>query len=325
MNLKICGNMEKSSVDAAVNAGATHVGFIMSAGFRRSVSADSVAKMTADVPKTVKKVGVFVNEPIDFVKNTVKSAGLDVVQLHGAEDMDYIRALGDISVIKALSDFSKIPEYDTVTLLLDAPSGGSGKLADFSAVKFDDISLPYFIAGGLTPDNIAEVVKKYPNAYGFDVSSGVETDGKKDGEKIKTFIWNATLSQPEDADFSAGLSEKFDDFDADLGLKIPIQTIQFKIENNGIFQAGLVARQMGTSIDIQQLFVAEPFRKAGLGHFLLKKIETYAKTNDIHYLTLNTLSIYAPNYYQRYGFHVYHTLHDCPLKGIDLLRLQKEI
>ncbi len=189
--------MEKASVDAAVKAGATHVGFIMSASFRRSVSFDEVVKMTADVPKAVKKVGVFVNAPIDFVKHAVSVAGLDMVQLHGDEDMDYIHQLGNIPVIKALSDFSKISDFENVSLLLDAPVGGSGKLADFSSVKFGEINLPYFIAGGLTPDNIAEAVKKYPNAYGFDVSSGVETDGKKDVVKIRDFIKNAHEAKNE--------------------------------------------------------------------------------------------------------------------------------
>ncbi|GBG97563.1 phosphoribosylanthranilate isomerase [Lactococcus termiticola] len=196
MKLKICGNMEKKSVDAAVVDGADFVGVIMSRS-RRQITPEKAREILRDVPASVKKVGVFVNEPIDFVRHAIEVAKLDFAQLHGNESMDFVRELqkADISVIKAMSDFTKIANFKNVILLLDTPGGGSGKLADFSSVKFDAIKLPYFIAGGLTPDNIAEAVRKYPNAYGFDVSSGVEIGGMKDTKKICEFINRARTAK----------------------------------------------------------------------------------------------------------------------------------
>lgn len=190
MNIKICGNMTKESVDAAVKYGATHVGFIMSPGFRRSVTSKQVRAMTVDVPVSVKKVGVFVNESIDFVRETAAAAGLDIVQLHGKEDSAYIRELG-LSVIKAVSADSDFSQFDGVPLLLDGPKGGSGKPFDRTVVDLSSVTHPFFIAGGLTPDNVSDAIQQF-QPDGVDVSSGVETDGQKDLEKIRKFILSAS-------------------------------------------------------------------------------------------------------------------------------------
>lgn len=190
MKIKICGNMTKSSVDAAARYGADYVGFIMSKS-RRQVSPEAVAAMTKDLPEQVKKVGVYVNESLDFVRETAKIAGLDIIQLHGDEDMDYIAKLSDFEIFKAVKADDDFDKFPGLTLLIDSPGGGTGKAFDWSSLDTKKIKNPYFIAGGLTPDNIAEAVKNFPDAYGFDVSSGVETGGQKDDEKIRTFIEGA--------------------------------------------------------------------------------------------------------------------------------------
>ncbi|AYG00077.1 N-(5'-phosphoribosyl)anthranilate isomerase [Lactococcus allomyrinae] len=199
MNIKICGLRTKSAVDEAVKNGATHLGFILSKSHRQ-VTPEAVSTLTENLPKSVKKVGVFVNESIEFVKNAVAIAGLDLVQLHGDEDMDYIRQMS-VPVIKAVSDFAKIAQYENIMLLLDSPKGGSGQTFDWTSVRADSLSLPFFVAGGLTPDNVAAAVQHFqdfPHFYGVDVSSGVETDGVKDLTKICTFIQNASLAHYDD-------------------------------------------------------------------------------------------------------------------------------
>lgn len=196
MNIKICGLRTKSAVDEAVKNGATHLGFILSKS-RRQITPEELSVLTENVPKSVKKVGVFVNESIEFVKNAVAIAGLDLVQLHGDEDMDYIRQLS-VPVIKAVSDFAKTIQYENVILLLDSAKGGSGQAFDWKSVSSDDFKLPFFVAGGLNPDNVANAVQyfqDFPNFCGVDVSSGVETDGIKDLTKIRTFIKSASLAR----------------------------------------------------------------------------------------------------------------------------------
>lgn len=189
MNIKICGNTSQAGVDAAVRYGATHLGFIMSKS-RRQVAPEFVRQLTKNVPASVKKVGVFVNEPIDFVKKAASTAGLDMVQLHGDEDMDYIRQI-DLPIIKAVSTLKQAVSYENVILLFDSPKGGSGETFDWESLELSALTSPYFIAGGLNPDNVADAIDHFPAAYGVDVSSGVETDGQKDPEKIRQFIENA--------------------------------------------------------------------------------------------------------------------------------------
>lgn len=187
MHVKICGLKTKEAVDTAVKFGATHLGFILSAS-KRQISPEMIRQITRDVPSNVKKVGVFVNENLDFVKNAVQIAQLDIVQLHGNENQAYIEAL-DFPVIKAISDIEQAKNYRNVILLFDSPTGGSGQKFDWKT-DLSNLTAPYFIAGGLNPENISEAVKTFPSAYGFDVSSGVETNGVKDLKKIKEFIKN---------------------------------------------------------------------------------------------------------------------------------------
>ncbi|RZI49850.1 phosphoribosylanthranilate isomerase [Lactococcus kimchii] len=190
MKIKICGLSTKAAVDTACQAGATHLGFILSKS-RRQISPEKIAEITCDVPQNIQKVGVFVNEPLVFVKNAVKLGKLDIVQLHGSEDMTYISAL-DLPVIKAISSLQQSKKYEGVTLLFDSPKGGSGETFDWKT-DLSAVETPYFIAGGLTPENVATALHHYPNAYGVDVSSGVETKGVKDLSKIEAFIKNANF------------------------------------------------------------------------------------------------------------------------------------
>lgn len=192
MKIKICGLSTQAAVERAVESGSTHLGFILSKS-RRQVSPEKIAQITQNTPQHVQKVGVFVNEPIEFVEKAVEIAGLDIIQLHGQEDMNYINQLSK-PVFKAISDFAKAEEYSDATLLLDAAGGGTGTQFDWQSKSIENIKLPFLVAGGLDPENIQSAVahfKAHPKFIGVDVSSGVETDGVKDLEKIKAFVENA--------------------------------------------------------------------------------------------------------------------------------------
>ncbi len=139
---------------------------------------------------------MFVNEPVEKVKEIYEISGIDIVQLHGDEGPDYISAL-ECDVIKALrisgpEDIEGLDKYNTYALLVDSRTkeyGGSGKKADWDlAKKVGEHTDRLVLAGGIVPDNVAEAIKKV-RPWAVDTASGVELGpGKKDPEKIKRFI-----------------------------------------------------------------------------------------------------------------------------------------
>jgi phosphoribosylanthranilate isomerase len=168
--IKICGLMDKHTVDEVCRLGADYLGFVF-AKSKREVISNQVRLMTTDVPLTIQKVGVFVSPTIEQLQRTVQEAGLDLVQIHGNE-----------KEFKTTADF----------LLLDAPPkefyGGNGEPFSWEAVQLN--LLPQeklFIAGGLTAENVQQAIT-YFQPFGVDVSSGVETNGVKDLAKIQAFI-----------------------------------------------------------------------------------------------------------------------------------------
>lgn len=147
-------------------------------------------EVTKDVPSNVKKVGVFVNEDIDFVNAIASKASLDIVQLHGQEDMNYIREINK-RVIKSFDDYKKIYYYDLkdMTILLDSSVGGSGQKFDWNSLPPEQIEAKFILAGGLNTENVVQAMEFFGDKIlGVDVSSGIETDGVKDLVKIKSFI-----------------------------------------------------------------------------------------------------------------------------------------
>ncbi|MBR5723631.1 MAG: phosphoribosylanthranilate isomerase, partial [Oscillospiraceae bacterium] len=136
-----------------------------------------------------KKVGVFVSEPIENILRYAEM--LDVIQLHGNEDDAYITQLKERTgkpVIKAFKvtcaeDVQRAQQSKADCVLLDSGTG-TGKMFDHTLIR--DIGRPYFLAGGLNPDNVAEAVSAL-HPYAVDVSSGVETDGRKDPQKMHAF------------------------------------------------------------------------------------------------------------------------------------------
>ncbi|MDR1606042.1 MAG: phosphoribosylanthranilate isomerase [Streptococcaceae bacterium] len=195
MWIKICGLATQPAVEAAVKHGATHIGFVF-APSQRQITPEAAKYLASFVPESVQKVGLFVNADLLTIEQTIATVGLDMVQLHGQETAAFADQIS-VPVMKAfgIKDGQLPPElaaFKQHMILLDAPptefAGGSGKIFDWGKVDLTALAdYDFFIAGGLTPDNVAEAITIF-QPTGVDVSSGVETDGVKDLEKIKLFI-----------------------------------------------------------------------------------------------------------------------------------------
>ncbi|VVM33185.1 phosphoribosylanthranilate isomerase [Terribacillus sp. AE2B 122] len=202
MIVKICGIQSVEAGQIAVDAGADMIGFVF-ADSRRKVSPEQAAGIGKELPSQVKKVGVFVNEPIESLLNIAETAGLDYIQLHGDETTDYIKAIGK-PVIKAFSvasedDLKQLSDYTCEYYLLDSPAeayrGGNGTAFDWSLANSETIPREkLFLAGGLHSGNVQQAIGEV-SPVGVDVSSGVETEGQKDPIKIKQFITAAKRGQ----------------------------------------------------------------------------------------------------------------------------------
>ncbi len=173
-------------------------GFILAPGFWRRPAPGCVGELTAHLDARIGRVGVFVNQPEKEVAEWFNKGIIDYVQLHGDEDNAYIRRLKGMAkgcpVIKAVrikssGDIKKAAGYECEFLLLDAYSpdsvGGSGETFDWTLIK--DIDRPFFLAGGISPKNVAHAIKSV-NPYAIDASSSLETDRCKDFEKMKALV-----------------------------------------------------------------------------------------------------------------------------------------
>ena len=205
--IKCCGLRSEADVAAVSSAGADFAGFIMTERFWRYVSPGRVAVLHSRLDPRITAVGVFVNEPVGYVAAQLNSGTIDMAQLHGSEDDEYISALrglintsdnvrmGNIvrgRIIKAFKvtsgeDIRRACASAADYILLDSGTG-TGRTFDWSLMS--DIGRPYFFAGGLDPDNVADVVTRF-RPFAVDVSSGIETDRHKDADKIQAFVSGA--------------------------------------------------------------------------------------------------------------------------------------
>ncbi|SEI65380.1 phosphoribosylanthranilate isomerase [Streptococcus equinus] len=185
--VKICGLSTKEAVEVAVNSGADYIGFVF-AKSKRQVGIKQASHLAQFIPKTVQKVGVFVSPTLMELQEAIVKVPLDLVQIHGEfSDEDFEKL--DVPSIRAIPVEKTLEEIETKAdfLLFDAPLAGSGKTFDWELLKDENIEKPYFLAGGLTVDNVKQAITFF-RPYAVDVSSGVETDGKKDLLKIMRFI-----------------------------------------------------------------------------------------------------------------------------------------
>ena len=186
--VKICGLQTPEAVHTAVEAGADYLGFVF-APSRRQISLTKAQELVKNLPRSVQTVGVFVSPSLDRLTEYVKAVPLDMVQIHGDWDSSQTLEVG-VPVIRAIQVTGKetaTPSNEFPFVLFDAPQAGSGQTFDWQAVDLSGISQPFFIAGGLTADNVQEAISTF-SPYAVDVSSGVETAGEKDLNKIKAFI-----------------------------------------------------------------------------------------------------------------------------------------
>lgn len=190
MKIKICGLKRNEDIEYVNEALPDYIGFVFSKS-RRQVTLQQTYDLKRDLNSRIKSVGVFVNEPQDMIAELAKNGIIDLAQLHGNEDNVYISKLrektdGKVKIIKAISisnEFSidQINEIDADFFLLDNGSGGTGKAFDYSLIK-NKVNDRIFLAGGINAGNIKNAVSLNP--YCIDVSSGAESDGIKDREKI---------------------------------------------------------------------------------------------------------------------------------------------
>ena len=185
--VKICGLSTKEAVGTAVSAGADYIGFVF-APSKRQVTLEQAAEMAKLIPANVKKVGVFVSPNRTELLEAIEKVGLDFVQVHGqvADDLFENLSCASIQAVQVDGD-GHVPNSQADYLLFDAPVAGSGQTFDWGQLDTAELSQPFFIAGGLNEDNVARAIQHF-SPFAVDVSSGVETDGQKDHEKIRRFI-----------------------------------------------------------------------------------------------------------------------------------------
>lgn len=193
--VKICGITTVEDALAACKAGAHAIGFVF-AESPRQITRDAAAEIIRELPPFVTTVGVFVDETIDNVRETVRYCGLGLAQLHGHEDARYYEALG-LPFIKAFSlqseaDLRIIEIVPCKDFLVDSHAiggaGGTGRACDWTLAARVSRLGRMVLAGGLTPENVRTALERV-HPYGVDVSSGVElSPGKKDISKIQQFI-----------------------------------------------------------------------------------------------------------------------------------------
>jgi phosphoribosylanthranilate isomerase len=207
IRVKICGLSETEHVTAAVEAGADFIGFVFAESRRRVIpeKVRTLIRKIADRRIRPETVGVFVNSPAGDVNEIAEFCHLDRVQLSGDETWQYCGQINrpiikvmhitpDTStgrILAAIKDGNRILKHRIPVYLLDSQLGnqygGTGLTFDWRVAKEIVSQFPVIMAGGLTPDNVAEAIRE-TRPWGVDVSSGVETEGKKDPAKIKSFI-----------------------------------------------------------------------------------------------------------------------------------------
>lgn len=201
--IKICGIMDKQELDYALSAGADAVGFIVEIeGSCHSISAQVARNLIRCVPIFVKSVAVIAPENVSEAESLARKTAAEVLQIHGLtspEDIVALRSRVHQRLIAASSpeiqdvfDLDGIADAILLDTLKDGKLGGTGKTHDWnaSARLAEKLNVPIILAGGLNPENVSEAIHSV-KPYAVDVSSGVETNGKKDLYKIKSFIKEA--------------------------------------------------------------------------------------------------------------------------------------
>lgn len=191
--IKLCGLSRPQDIQTANELKPDYIGFVFAPKSRRYVTPKQAAQLRGLLDPGITAVGVFVNEAPKAVAELLDRGVIDIAQLHGTEDEEYIsalRALTDRPLIKACridseQDILAAQNSTADYILLDSGDGGTGTCFDWSLVR--QLERPYFLAGGLRVDNVGDAVAAL-DPYAVDVSSGIETGGVKDTNKMIEFV-----------------------------------------------------------------------------------------------------------------------------------------
>lgn len=191
--IKLCGLTRPCDIEVANLLSPDYIGFVLAENSKRYVPPEKLRALKELLSPNILAVGVFVREPPERVAALLNNGTLDIAQLHGGEDEAYLgrlRALTDRPVFQAYrmeteDDAARAQASWADEILLDSGAGGTGETFDWGMLR--QMKRPYFLAGGLTPGNVGEAVRLL-RPYGVDVSSGVESGGVKDFEKMAAFV-----------------------------------------------------------------------------------------------------------------------------------------
>lgn len=196
VKIKICGLRREEDISIVNEVMPDYIGFVF-ANRKREISQEAAAYLATLLKPQIRKVGVFVDAPKERVIGMLQKGIIDIAQLHGNESEEYVERIRQESGKTVIKAVILQPEQigNTITtgadyLLLDSGKG-SGRCLDWNHFpQKSEIGKPFFLAGGLTPENVAGALDRLRDTlpYAVDVSSGVESDGYKDSEKIKAFV-----------------------------------------------------------------------------------------------------------------------------------------
>lgn len=212
MKIKICGLRRTVDADYVNEFLPDYIGFILSKGFRRTVSLEKAQEIAEKINPKIKKTGVFVNDDIEYILEYAEKIPLDIIQLHGDEDNDFINQLRKRTDLKIWKAFKIKNESDLINaensaadiILLDTfekgKAGGTGVKINTDLIKKHVPKRDYILAGGINKENIEEVIDGL-NPVAVDVSSGAETDGVKDAYKIGVLVKKIRNYKPNNPNF----------------------------------------------------------------------------------------------------------------------------
>ena len=189
--IKMCGIRRSEDIEAVNEIRPEYIGFVFFSGSKRYVTPETARALREKLAPGIKAVGVFVDEEPEMIARLLAMNVIDLAQLHGHEDEDYLarmRKLTDQPLIQAFrirerEDVLQAAQSSAEVILLDA-GAGDGKTFDWDLLR--EVTRPYFLAGGLNPENAGRAIKVL-KPYAVDVSSGIETDGFKDVVKMRAF------------------------------------------------------------------------------------------------------------------------------------------
>ena len=190
MKVKFCGLSRLEDIAAVNRVQPDYIGFVLVPASRRYVDEEKARELKAQLDPSIKAVGVFVNEDPQTIIQLLESGVIDLAQLHGSESEEEIRSIQRYGeVIKAFkvkgeADLEKAQASPADYILLDGPAPGSGTGFDWILLKAFD--RPYFLAGGIGPDNIEEAIALQP--WALDLSSGLERGGKKEESLMRVVM-----------------------------------------------------------------------------------------------------------------------------------------